>query len=72
MTMLTPIHVENPGPLLGSNRPVCKHLTDKKLLKSIAAQWICSYSGDPNWLLSSSCRTRASIPFHITMMMVHA
>jgi hypothetical protein len=30
MTVLTPVHVENSGPLLGSNRPVCTHFTVKK------------------------------------------
>ena len=30
MTMLTPVHVENSGPLLGSNRPVCAHFSVKK------------------------------------------
>jgi hypothetical protein len=29
MTMLTPIHVENSGPLLGSNQPVGAHVSDK-------------------------------------------
>jgi hypothetical protein len=27
MAMLTPIHVENSGPLLGSNQLVCAHFT---------------------------------------------
>ena len=27
MTMLTPVHVENFEPLLGSNQPFCVHLT---------------------------------------------
>jgi hypothetical protein len=30
MTMLTPIHVENSGPLLGSNRPIKGYLLPPK------------------------------------------
>lgn len=34
---------ENSGPLLGSNRPVLAHLTDRKLLRSIPTKWIRTY-----------------------------
>jgi hypothetical protein len=52
MTMLTPVHVENSGPLLGSNRPIPAHFSPKKLLRSIPLQWIWPYSGSPTLALS--------------------
>jgi len=45
MTMLTPVHVEKSGPLLGSNRTIFAHYSPTKVLKSIAPQWILPYSG---------------------------
>lgn len=61
ITMLTSVHVENSGQLLGANEPNLVHLNRKKLLASIAPQWIWLLSGGPVSGLLGSCRGGAVV-----------
>jgi hypothetical protein len=66
MTMLTPVHAENSGPLLGSNQPVFAHFKPQKLLRSNALQWIWPYSGSP--AKESSKKSKQSLRDQATLI----